>query len=154
MAKHPASVLVASALLDRAEDVCQRRLMRDRDNPSAHCAMAEIYRKQGRLIDAAAAYRRAALLSPASSDASRMAALLAGLPAPAAAGGVRSAPFMHIKDVLPSSARDVLRSRGVWNAAERIQACVRALLPAFLPRLQVAVSRLGEEPITYAYFFD
>ena len=154
MTKHPESLLVANALLDRAEHACQRRLMRDRDNPAVHCALAQIYRKQGRLIDAAAAYTRAKRLAPWDREACYMSAVLAGTPAQVPPAGVRPVPFVMLRDFLPRRVHGLLNARGIWNAEARAQACVCAMMPAILARLNAPVYGLVEGSVAYLYFFN
>jgi hypothetical protein len=152
--ERPERALVSTVLLNRAERVCQQRLMRDRDNPAAHCALAQIYRKQGRLLDAAATYQRASRLNPSYSEADYMTAVLTGGPTPPINSGLQAVPFMVVEDFLPRCDREILSSRRVWNAKQRVQACVLAMMPSVLPHLPLSLHRLAGRPLGYVYFFD
>src|SRR5262245_41607938 len=99
-------LMVDTRLLLQAEQVCKQRLVTDPGNCTVLRSLAEIYRKQGKLDDAAAAYGRLFHLDPQDREAGYMQALMAGREWPTAPTGIHAAPFVLLKDFLPRGFHD------------------------------------------------
>src|SRR5579872_1898616 len=94
-------IFVEPALLQGALLRCRAQLEKDPSNLAVLRSQAELYRKLGRLTDAAGAYARICEVDPQDSDAAYLRALMAGDPLPPPAKGIRPAPFIMIRNFLP-----------------------------------------------------
>lgn len=102
---NPEPLFVSDALLEQAERMCRRRLANDPNNRTVLASLAQICRKQGNLSEATTLYERLSLLEPQDEEAAYMHAILAGAGVPSC---FRPAPFVFLKDFLPSSFHDTL----------------------------------------------
>ncbi len=108
MADRIDSLFVDPALLQQAEQLCKQRLKNDPENRGALRSLAEVYRKLGRVAEAAAAFDRLFQLDPEDQEVGYMQALLAGKEWPGAPTGIRAAPFVLLNDFLPQEFHDSL----------------------------------------------
>ena len=102
-ASNPEPLLVSAALLRQAAERCRGHLAEDPDNRTVLSSLALICRKQGHLDEAEALYGRLALLDPDDRNTQYLHAVLAGTDVPALPAGFRPAPFVLVKDFLPTS---------------------------------------------------
>jgi hypothetical protein len=159
-------LLVDPQLLQQAEQLCQERLKSNPGNRALLCSLAEVYRKQGKLIDAAAVYDRLACLDPNDREAGYMHAVFGGPELPIGPKGIRAAPFVLFKNFLPpechdallpfalsvreqfvsaragtlrpkAGARETLEFCGEWFGVKLFHDAISKVLPSVLPRLQV-----------------
>ncbi len=97
-----------SALLQQAERLCKQRLRNDPENQPVIRSLAEVHRRMGNLVDAAAAYGRLCSLDPLDHEAAYLQAVLGGKECLEAPGGIRAAPFVLLKEFLQREFHDVL----------------------------------------------
>jgi hypothetical protein len=108
MIERYAEALYASGILNQAAAVLERRLSDDAHDVEALNTLGEIFRKQGRLSDAAGIYDRMAALATEDGRASRLRAIFNGsVPSDAGEDALQPAPFVLLKDFLP---RDLHRT--------------------------------------------
>lgn len=108
MAASDEPLLIDSNLLQQAEQRCRQRLAADPDNRAARRSLAELCRKQGHLEEAAALYGRLFELDPQDQEAGYLSAVLGGTNSPISPTGTRPAPFVLVKNFLPSDFHDAL----------------------------------------------
>src|SRR5438105_1129092 len=99
-------ILVNPGLLDTAERLFRLRLTNDPDNRSILHALSQVYRKQGKLDEAAVTLERLLQLDPDDQQARYMHAILAGAELPDLSG-LHPAPFALFKDFLPTAFHDM-----------------------------------------------
>ncbi len=102
---NPEPFFVSDALLQQAERLCQQQLAGDPRNLAALTSLAQIFRKQGNLSEAAVIYEQLKELNPGDRDAEYTHAILAGTAVPPR---VRAAPFVLIRNFLPSAFHETL----------------------------------------------
>jgi len=177
---NPEPLFVSDALLEQAEQMCRRRLANDPNNRTVLASLAQICRKQGNLSEATTLYERLSLLEPQDEEAKYMHAILA-------AGGVpscfRPAPFVFLKDFLPSSfhdtllpfvlstqeklvpalvgkgdykpdLREALDLPGQWEVKRRFREYVREIIPTVAPRLHVAAFEIDFIEVMLRAYLD
>ena len=66
-------------LLDQAEEVCRKRLLKDPGNREAGHSLGKVLRKQGKLDEAAAIYARLAEADPEDREARYLHAIFSGI---------------------------------------------------------------------------
>jgi Rps23 Pro-64 3,4-dihydroxylase Tpa1-like proline 4-hydroxylase len=175
-------LFVSSRLLQLAEQMCKLRLTKDPDNPTAIASMAQVYRKKGNLGEALTLYKRLTLLNPEDREAAYMHAILAGTDVPVLAG-VRPAPFVILKDFLPSSfhenllpfmlsvqeqlvpalvgnneyhpdSRESLDLPGKWVVKRCFHERVSKVIPQVAPRLHVPPFEMGDLEVKLRVYLD
>jgi SM-20-related protein len=163
---NPEPLLVDANLLRQAEQLCERQLAKNPENRPVLASLAKIYRKQGKLVEATGLYERLSRLDPDDREVAYMHAILAGTDVPPAPAGIHPAPFVLIKDFLPSSfyetllpfalsvqdklvpatvgnneykpdTRESLDLPGRWEVKQRFHVIVKEIIPKVIARLHV-----------------
>jgi predicted 2-oxoglutarate/Fe(II)-dependent dioxygenase YbiX len=176
-------LLVEAELLDQAERVWQRRLMRDGADATTHTALAQVYRKQGKLEDATTLYRHAMRLDPTNGETAYMLSVLSGAEVPDPPSGFRPAPFVLLKNFLPRDFhetlmpfvlsvreqlvrtkaadgeyrpenRETLDLPGEWDIKKRFGRLLRAEIPGVLSRLHVAPFDIAKLEVKIRAYLD
>src|SRR5262245_26354246 len=91
---NPDALLVSDALLEQAEQRGRARLASDPDNPAFLESLAEVYRKQGRLREAAALYERLTVLNSDDPHVRYTHAVLSGKPWANRPADIQPSPFV------------------------------------------------------------
>jgi hypothetical protein len=119
-----ASALYGSGILDSAAATLERRLDADAENVETLNTLGQIYRKQGRLADAARVYTTLAALDPTDWRAAALRATLNGENALPYEGHDRlePAPFAFITDFLPPALHQSLLPRVLAAPDENVVA--------------------------------
>jgi len=171
MANNNEPLFVDPVLLQQAEQLCKKRLQNDPQNRASLRSLAEVYRKLGYLVEAAAAYERLFCLDPHDQEAGYLAAVLGGKDWTTAPTGMRAAPFVLLRDFLPQAFhdglipllislrdklapallgdgtyipeyRETLDFMDKWEGQQRFRDCVKQVLPHLVRRLFLAPFRL------------
>jgi Rps23 Pro-64 3,4-dihydroxylase Tpa1-like proline 4-hydroxylase len=180
---NPEPIFVDDALLRQAEQLCKLRLTNDPDNRSLLSSLGKVYRKQGKLDDARAIYERLTRLDPEDRESAYMHAVLAGIDVPAPPPGIHPAPFVLLKNFLPSAlhetlvpfvlanqdklvpakvgnneykpeCRESLEIPGKWDAQKAIHEHVREIIPRVLAPLDVAPFEIGKLEVKLRVYLD
>jgi hypothetical protein len=181
---NPEPMLVSNSLLEKAEEVCRRRLANDPDNRAVLLSLAQVCRKRGNLSEATELYRRLTILNPLDKEAEYTHAVLAGIDVPTGHSGIRPAPFVFIKDFLPQSVherllpfalsveqllvpalvganphynpntRESLDLPGKWPIKSFFRSGLRKLVPRLLPRLHTDSFEIGELEVKLRAYLD
>jgi hypothetical protein len=109
-----AATLYASGILDSAASVLEQRLVADAANVETLNTLGAIYRKQGRLSDAARIYERVTTLAPGDAHARFLASVLNGQVPPALpdnGDALQPAPFAFVENFLPAEFHHNLLAR-------------------------------------------
>jgi hypothetical protein len=119
-----ATVLYESGILDHAATVLEGRLLQNETDPDTLSTLGEIYRKQGRLEEAAAVYTRVARFRPDDVRVRSLKAILTGEVPPqwAQEAPRQPAPFVRVPDFLPQALHDTLLPRVLAAPEEDIVA--------------------------------
>jgi hypothetical protein len=104
------TALYASGILDHAASVLEGRLSSSAPTPALFQTLGQIYRKQGRLTEAAAMFDRLTELAPDDRRAQSLSAILDGRVPPAwpESAPLQPAPFVLLRDFLPPEFHDTL----------------------------------------------
>jgi hypothetical protein len=181
---NPEPMLVSSALLEKAEQVCRRRLANDPNNRTVLSSLAQICRKQGNLTEAAELYRRLTCLNPEDRQAGYTHAILAGTEVPTGLTGIRPAPFVFMKDFVPRNfhepmlpfalsveellvpamvggtphynpnTRESLDLPGRWPVKNFFGDYLREIIPEIARRLHVTPFEIGELEVKLRAYLD
>jgi len=118
-----ATALQASGILEQAATVLENRLAAAPGDPQTLGTLGAIYRKQGRLPEAAATYDRLNALAPDNGYATFIRAVLKGEVPPRlpADDALQPAPFALFHDFLPAAVHDGLRERVLAAPDEDIE---------------------------------
>lgn len=175
--------LVSDALLQQAEQRFQSRLAQDPDNRVLLDSLGKLYRKQGRIPEAAAVYERLRALDPSSHETAYIHALLTGSEPPARLPGLQPAPFLLLKNFLPRAfheilmptalsvqdqltpamvgneeykpeVRESLELRAHSDIHKRFDAHVRQFLPSVISRLKVPSFEIGKVQVSLRTYLD
>jgi hypothetical protein len=177
------ALYVNPALLQTAAAVCAKRLERDPHDHATLRSLADSYRKLGRLSEAAAAYGQLAALNPNERDAGYLRAILSGAVWPGTVTGTRPAPFVWLRNFLPSEMHDALlaflptvRDRfvpvdagygdyrsdlrltleltGAWDERQQFVRAVWDVLPTVIPRLYLSASEIDRLEVRVRAYLD
>jgi SM-20-related protein len=183
MAQNREPLFVDPALMQQAERVCKLRLAKDPENRAVLRSLAEVYRKQGNLTDAAAAYERLFQLDPGDQEAGYVHAVLAGRDWAAPPKGIRAAPFVLVKNFLPAEfharllplfvslretfvpvlsmdhsyrpdIRQTLELLDDWEGRKRFQEHLAEHVPAMIPRLHLPRFTIGRYEVQVRAYQD
>jgi hypothetical protein len=105
---NPEAAFVSDTLLEQAEQRGHTRLASDPDNPTVLESLAEVYRKQGKLREAAALYERLAVLKPEDPHLAYTHAVLSGQPWSDRPANIQASAFVLLDNFLPQSLHEKL----------------------------------------------
>jgi Rps23 Pro-64 3,4-dihydroxylase Tpa1-like proline 4-hydroxylase len=181
--KNAEPLLVSSALLEQAEQMCRRRLASDPDNRPMLRSLAQTFRKQGKLAEALPLYERLRRLDPDDREADYLHAILSAGDVPVLPAGLRPAPFVLLKDFLPRQihehllpfaltvqdmlvparvssgeykpeVRESLDLPGKCELKELFREHLSGTIPKILARLHVAPFEVGEFEVKIRAYLD
>jgi Rps23 Pro-64 3,4-dihydroxylase Tpa1-like proline 4-hydroxylase len=176
-------VIIDSHLLVQAERHCRQKLDRDPGNRALLASLGDVYRKMGKLDEAALVFEQLVRLDPEDAEARYLHAVFAGNGAPPARSGSRAAPFVLIRDFLPrdfhdsllpfllsvqdkfvpadfgnhrvdSRVRDNLEYLGEWEGRKGFRERLLKILPQVLVRLEFSGVPIGCIEITPRAYLD
>jgi Rps23 Pro-64 3,4-dihydroxylase Tpa1-like proline 4-hydroxylase len=104
----PESLLASPELLQQAETRGRARLSADPGNPTLLESLADLYRKQGRLRDAAALYERLIAIRPEDPRLRYAHAVMSRAVWSERPTGIQPSPFVLLDNFLPSALHDAL----------------------------------------------
>jgi Rps23 Pro-64 3,4-dihydroxylase Tpa1-like proline 4-hydroxylase len=166
------ALFVDDALLRQGEQFCRQRVDREPGNCAARRSLAEIYRKEGKLAQAAAAYEEVLRVEPDDAEAGYLHAVLSGGESARPPRGMCAAPFVLLRNFLPpdfhqsllplliavqqemtpintaatgdyaADSRQALEFRGEWDR-QRFRAAFRQQVIPLLSRLHLPPFTIG-----------
>ncbi len=183
VANNEEPLFVHPVLLRRAEELRKQRLQSDPDDCGVLRSLADVYRKQGKLSEAAVVLNRLCQLDPRDQEAGYLEAILGGKNLPAPPLGIRPAPFVMLPGFLPQTfhdglipllsslrdklapallgdgeylpdRRDTLDYLDKWEGQERFRGYVKKALPGVIPRLCLSHFRVKHVEVYLCAYMD